>query len=171
MKTLVIYDSQFGNTGKIAQAIGSALGSEEEVEVLRVADVQPERLSGIGLLIVGSPTQRFRPTMATTAFLKGIPEDGLEGISIATFDTRFTIEEIEKSRVLPFFVRMFGYAAKPIADSLEGKGGERVMPPEGFYVVGIEGPLMEGELERAAEWAKQIQELIKSPDIRIETTP
>jgi hypothetical protein len=66
------------------------------------------------------------------------------------------MSEIEKSSVLPFFVRMFGYAAKPISDKLEGKGGEVVMPPEGFYVEGVEGPLQEGELERAADWARQI---------------
>jgi flavodoxin len=113
-------------------------------------------LTGLGLLIVGSPTQKFRPTEATTNLLKGIPENGLKGVKVAAFDTRFTMSEIEESRVLPFFVRLFGYAAKPISDRLEKKGGEVVIPPEGFYVEGIEGPLKEGELERAADWAKKI---------------
>ena len=63
---------------------------------------------------------------------------------------------IEESRVLPFFVGLFGYAAKPISDRLKKKGGELIIPPEGFFVEGIEGPLKEGELERAADWAKQI---------------
>ena len=40
--------------------------------------------------------------------------------------------------------------------ALEKKGGELVIPPEGFYVGDTEGPLLEGELERAADWAKQI---------------
>jgi flavodoxin len=156
MKALVIYDSVFGNTGKIAQAIGNALGSQEDVEIVRVSDVKPEQLTGLTLLIVGSPTRQFRPTGATTSFLKSIPKGGLKGVKVAAFDTRFTLSEIENVRILAFFVRIFGYAAKPIADRLEKKGGELVIPPEGFYVGDTEGPLLEGELERAANWAKQI---------------
>ena len=156
MKALVVYDSVFGNTGKIAQAIGNALGSQEHVEIVQVSDVKPEQLAGLTLLIVGSPTRQFSPTGATTSFLKSIPKNGLEGVKVAAFDTRFTVSEIEKVRILAFFVRIFGYAAKPIADRLEKKGGELVIPPEGFYVGDTEGPLLEGELERAANWAKQI---------------
>lgn len=156
MKALVIYDSVFGNTGKIAQAIGNALGSQEGVEIVRVSDVKPEQLTGLTLLIVGSPTRQFRPTGAITSLLKSIPKDGLRGVKVAAFDTRFTVSEIEKVRILAFFVRIFGYAAKPMADRLEKKGGELVLPPEGFYVGDTEGPLLEGELERAADWAKQI---------------
>jgi flavodoxin len=156
MKALVIFDSVFGNTGKIAQAIGNALDSHGDVEIVRVNDVKQEQLIGLTLLIVGSPTQRFRPTGATTSFLKSIPKNGLKGVKIAAFDTRFTVSKIEKIRILAFFVRIFGYAAKPIADRLEKKGGEMVIPPEGFYVVDTEGPLLESELERAANWVKQI---------------
>jgi flavodoxin len=156
MKAWVVYDSVFGNTEQIAQAIGNALGSQEDVEILRVSNVKPEQLTGLKLLIVGSPTRGFRPTAAINNLLKRIPKDGLKGVKVAAFDTRFTMSNIEESRVLPFFVKLFGYAAKPISDGLEKKGGERIIPPEGFFVEGVEGPLKEGELERAADWAKQI---------------
>jgi len=156
MKALVIYDSVFGNTEQIAQAIGNALGSQEDVEILRVSNVKPEQLTGLKLLIVGSPTRQFRPTAAINNLLKRIPKNGLKGVKVAAFDTRFTMSAIEESRVLPFFVRLFGYAAKPISDRLKKKGGELIIPPEGFFVEGVEGPLKEGELERAADWAKQI---------------
>jgi flavodoxin len=156
MKVVVVYDSVFGNTGKIAQAIGHALGSPEDVRVLQVSEVKPEQLAGLTLLVVGSPTRQFSPTGATTSFLKSIPKNGLKGVKVAAFDTRFTVSAIEEVRILAFFVRIFGYAAKPIADRLKKKGGELVIPPEGFYVADTEGPLLEGELERAAEWAKQI---------------
>ena len=156
MKAMVVYDSVFGNTGQIAQAIGQALGSPENVEILQVGNVKPEQLTGLTLLIVGSPTRQFSPTGATTSFLKNIPKNGLKGIKVAAFDTRFTVSAIERVRILAFFVKIFGYAAKPIADRLEKKGGELAIPPEGFYVGDTEGPLLEGELERAADWAKQI---------------
>ena len=156
MKAMVVYDSMYGNTEKVAQAIGDALGSPEEVKTLRVGDVKPEQLAGVTLLVVGSPTQRFSPTPATTAFLKGIPKDGLAGVKVAAFDTRITEAEIERIRILAFMVRLFGYAAEPMAKRLEQKGGAVAVPPEGFYVGGTEGPLLDGELERAVAWARQI---------------
>ncbi|MBN1220353.1 MAG: hypothetical protein JXM69_15605 [Anaerolineae bacterium] len=51
---------------------------------------------------------------------------------------------------------VLGYAAKPISDRLKKKGGELAVPPEGFYVEETEGPLLEGEFERATDWARQI---------------
>jgi flavodoxin len=156
MKAMVVYDSAYGNTEKIAQAIGQALGPAEDVETVRVGKVKPEQVAGLTLLIVGSPTQKFSPLGTITGFLKGIPNNGLQGVKVAAFDTRFPVEAIERIRILAFFVKLFGYAAKPIAKRLENKGGELAVPPEGFYVGDTEGPLLEGELERAADWAGQI---------------
>ncbi len=154
MKTLIVYDSVFGNTEQIAQAISKSIGSEERVEALRAGDMKPEHLIGLRLLIVGSPTRAFRPTKAITDFLDKIPSNGLKGVRVATFDTRISTTDVN-SRLLNILVRLFGYAAKPIADRLEKKGGSLVIPPEGFFVKDSEGPLKDGELERAADWAKQ----------------
>ncbi|MCL7454701.1 MAG: flavodoxin domain-containing protein [Anaerolineae bacterium] len=156
MKAMVVYDSQYGNTAKVAQTIGQALEGSAEVTVVKVGTVDPEQLRGLDLLVVGSPTQKFSPTGATKDFLKSIPRGALDGVRIAAFDTRFTPEEIEKVGILAFFVRLFGYAAEPMASRLQKKGGNLVAPPQWFYVAGTEGPLLEGELERAAEWATEI---------------
>jgi flavodoxin len=154
---LVIYDSYFGNTEQVAQAISQVLGSAGEIQTLRVGMLQPDQLKGLQLLVVGSPTRGFKPTEAISDLLKGLPKNHLKGTKVAAFDTRFTEEEIKSSaKFLPFMVKIFGYAAKPIADRLQEKGGELVEPPEGFYVRGTEGPLLEGELSRAAEWAQRI---------------
>ncbi|MBU1879976.1 MAG: nitric oxide synthase, partial [Chloroflexi bacterium] len=69
MKALVVYDSFFGNTEKIAQAIGAALEPQMDVEVRRVGDVRPDQLTGLTLLIGGSPTRGFRPSPATSKLL------------------------------------------------------------------------------------------------------
>ncbi|MCR4407886.1 MAG: flavodoxin family protein [Anaerolineae bacterium] len=156
MKAMVVYDSIFGNTEQIAQAIGKALGFPEDVEILRVGDVKPEQLMGLKLLIVGSPTRGFRPTPAITNLLKSVPKNALKGVKVAAFDTRIALSDVN-SPILSVFVKIFGYAAQPIADELTKKGGELTIPPEGFFVKGTEGPLKEGELERAAEWAKSIK--------------
>ena len=155
MKALVVYDSQFGNTEKIAQAISQELSSRMDIEILQVGNVKPEHLAGISFLVVGSPTQRFRQTTATTNFLKSIPKNGLESIKVAAFDTRLTEKEIGENRILAFFVSLYGYAAEPISKILQRKGGTLIVPPEGFFVEGMEGPLIQGELERASDWAKQ----------------
>ena len=146
MKVLIIYDSVFGNTEQIAQAIGNALGSQKDVEILRVSNVKPEQLMGLELLIVGSPTHGGRPTSAIQDFLNKVSEPAIRGTNVAAFDTRFSTR----------LVRIFGYAAGRIADSLKRNGGTLIVSPEGFFVKGKEGPLKEGEIERAASWAKVI---------------
>jgi flavodoxin len=159
MKTLVIYDSQFGNTQRVAQLIGEALG--DSTQVMHVADVTPQQFEGLEALIVGSPTQRFRPTLPITTSLKSLPAKSLKGVHVAAFDTRLTVDEIEGRSILSFFVRIFGYAAKDIGRLLCKKGGKLVLPPEGFYVQGMEGPLVDGEPDRAVRWGKQFEQVAK----------
>lgn len=144
MKALIVYDSVYGNTEKIAKAIGGAITGE--VKVLRVNEANPSKLKTIDLLIVGSPTQGGRPTPAIQDFLDKVSEPAIKGINVAAFDTRLSTK----------WVGIFGYAAGRIADSLKRNGGILIASPEGFFVKGKEGPLKEGELGRAASWAKAI---------------
>ncbi len=155
MKALIIYDSFFGNTEQVARSICTALGQQGAVSAIRVGEARPEQLAGLDLLIVGSPTRQFRPSPAIQAFLRTIPADQLKGVKVAAFDTRIAPEDI-KQPVLRFFVSTMGYAAPRIAKQLAAKGGEPVKAPEGFVVVNSEGPLREGELERAAGWVKSL---------------
>ena len=155
MKALVVYDLVFGNTEQVAYAIRDSLASD--CEALRVGDVKHEQLTGLEYLVVGSPTRAFNPTKAITTFLKKMPDDSLKGVKVAAFDTRLDTVNVNSS-VLNLFVKFFGYAAKPIADRLQKKGGTLVAPPEGFYVEDTEGPLRDGELERAATWTEQLIE-------------
>jgi flavodoxin I len=140
MKALVVYDSQYGNTERIAQAIGEAIGSQ----VVRVGDVSPTELKELDLVIVGSPTHGGWYTAGVKDLLEALPL--LEGLRVAAFDTRTASIW---NRLLPF-----GYAAPRIARKLEENGGNLLAQPEGFVVLGTEGPLKDGELERAAGWAR-----------------
>jgi flavodoxin len=153
MKTLVVYDSFFGNTKQVALAISDGLASEGSCETLHVSNATPEHLKGLDVLIVGSPTRAFRPTKLITDFLNSIPKDGLKGIRVAAFDTRISTADV-RSRFLSTMVGLFGYAAKPIADKLAKKGGTLIAQPEGFFVNGSEGPLKDNELKRASTWVK-----------------
>ena len=148
MKALIVYDSVYGNTEKIARAIAEAITPSNEVKILRAGEANPLELVSIDLLIVGSPTHAGRPMPATQDLLNKVPKLSLQGINVAAFDTRIPTK----------LVGVFGYAAGRIAGNLKRKGGTLIAPPEGFFVTGSKGPLKEGELDRAAGWAKGILE-------------
>lgn len=155
MKALVIYDSVFGNTERVARAIGAALGTPDEVTVLQVGAFTPDALAGVEVLFVGSPTRGFRPTPAISAFLAALAADALKGVKAAAFDTRIPLELI-KNRVFRWIVKQGGYADRLIAKALTARGPDLPIPSDGFIVLASEGPLQEGELERAAAWAQSI---------------
>ncbi len=152
MKALIVYDSYFGNTEKIAQAIADGLKSR--ATATRVGDADPDSLQDVDLLIVGSPTRAFKATPPVIQFINKIHRKGLHGIRVSAFDTRISAEDTD-SKFLKKMIKLFGYAAEPLAKKLKTKGGEVAVPPEGFFVQDTEGPLKEGELERAREWANQ----------------
>ena len=155
MKALVIYDSFFGNTEQVARAVGRGLGAPETVRVVRVGGVTAEALRGASVVVVGSPTRGFRPSGAIAKFLKGLPAGALSGARVAAFDTRISTTDVN-NRLLNMLVRRLGYAAEPIGRKLAQKGGRTAAAPEGFFVKGSEGPLKEGELERATAWGTAI---------------
>lgn len=156
MHVLIVYDSVFGNTEKITAAMASALtaslGDSAAVELLQAGQARPFQYAGSDLLVVGSPTRGFRPTEAMAALLDRLGKDALRGVRAAAFDTRFKADELD-STVTRFVVKAGGYAAARIAKRLKKAGAVLALPPEGFYVSDIEGPLKDGELERAAAWA------------------
>jgi flavodoxin len=152
MNALVIYDSVFGNTEKIAQSIAIAL----DTKAIPISQANTDQLCGLDLLVVGSPTRGFRPTEDISKMLNGLPKNHLAGVRVAAFDTRIVLATID-SKALRFLVDKGGYAASTIAKALQRKVGRLAAPPEGFLVTGEQGPLKGGELERAADWAGRLK--------------
>lgn len=154
MKSLVIFDSQFGNTQKIAEAITDSLPFSYKAKQIKADEVSLKDLTNINLLIVGSPTQGGRPKQSLQVFLDQIPSDVLHNVNVVSFDTRFLEKDLNFA--LRILVKTIGYAASKIANTLKNKGGKLIVPPEGFIVKGKSGPLAQGELERAKRWVKSI---------------
>ncbi len=152
MKALVLYDSMFGNTEKVAKAIAEGLSAT----AMRVGDAKVEDLKGLDILVVGSPVHGGRASQNMQAFIKQIPTDALNGVKVTAFDTRFEFEK--KGAGLKLIMKLVGYAAARIVKDLEKKGGMAISSPQGFLVLDKEGPLKDGELERAKKWG---QELVK----------
>ena len=141
MKVLVVYDTKYGNTEMVATAIAEAIASDAH----HVDDISTVDLVAYDLLIIGSPTHGGFPSEGVHAMIKALPD--LKNTHAAAFDTR------TKTTV-------FGYAAPKIERGLKKKGATLVAPHEGFMVMGMEGPLMEGELQRARDWAQKLNSLV-----------
>lgn len=149
MKSLVIYDSNFGNTKLIAEAIAETL----QGRAVSVNDFTNEDLPGTDLLVVGSPINAWRATPKIQAFLSNLKNAHLKKVSAAAFDTRIKI----------FFS---GNAAKRIAKALTDAGAELITPPLAFYVKDKEGPLVDGEIAKAKSWARHLWTINKNHAIK-----
>ena len=144
MKALVVYDTTYSNTEKIAKAIGGALTGD--VKVLRAAEANTADFASFDLIVIGSPTYGGRPMPSVMDLMNKISETVVKGKNVAVFDTRIPSK----------IAKLFGYAADRIAKNLKDKGANLVVPAESFYVLGKAGPLKDGELARAATWAKTL---------------
>ncbi|HXF60110.1 MAG TPA: flavodoxin domain-containing protein [Caldilineaceae bacterium] len=142
---LVVYDSKYGNTERIAQVITETLAGSSPARALHVGQVKAPDLEGVTLLVMGCPTQAWHATPAMTVFLASIPRDRLKAMAVACFDTRY-----DKPRWLT------GSAARHLAKLVKQAGGQLLTPPESFFVDRSEGPLAAGELERAEGWANSL---------------
>ena len=167
MAAVVIFESIYGNTREVANAIAAGLG--EGTLVAAVGDADEAARSETELLVVGGPTHMhgLATSMSRKMAVKGAEEDsdveldpaarserGVRdwladlggGGAAAAFDTR-----IDKSPALT------GSAARGIAKRLRRRGFTVVADPESFFVDDAEGPLADGELERAREWGASLR--------------
>ncbi|HYX51239.1 MAG TPA: flavodoxin domain-containing protein [Ktedonobacteraceae bacterium] len=148
MKILIVYDSQYGKTEHVARCIASTLSEFGDARAVRIGQIHPSEITGVDMLILGCPTQGMRQTAGMQAFIARIPRDLLSDLSIACFDTRFQGG---------FWMLS---AAPAMAKQFKTMGVELVVQPESFYVKSMkrEGPLLPGEIERAAGWAHMLSE-------------
>ena len=146
MQSMVIYDSRFGNTERIAQRIAERLQAGGPVRLIKAADASTLDALDVELLVVGGPTEGHGISPTLRSFLTQAPHGTLWGVAAAAFDTRLSWPTL-----------LSGSAARRIAKALETMGAHLVATPESFIVDGArESTLREGELERAGAWAAKI---------------
>ena len=173
MTALVVYESMYGSTKAIAEAIGEGLAPVGPVRVLEISalaaapggrTISPQ----IDLLVVGAPTHAFglsrpntRQDAATDAPNGRVISDGkglrewLAEISLPLGGTRFAAFDTKVARpALP------GSAAKGAHKALVRMGGRPVAEPRSFGVHGKNGGLVDGELQAATEWAAGLARLV-----------
>lgn len=151
MKALVLYDSKFGNTERIAEAIALALQESVPTRLSSIAEVADcaEAIEGVDLVVVGGPTQRHGISPPLRERLECLEQWAFGGMRVAVFDTR-----VRGARVVT------GSAAVRLARLLRRRGAWIVVPPASFIVGGTEGPLERGETDRAREWAFEVLQAV-----------
>lgn len=155
MKAMIVYESFYGNTRAVAEAIRNALATKMETHMVNIITMPPDFSERPELIVVGSATRGFRPCPATIEWLKSLSPFDLEGTMVAAFDTRIALPSI-KNGVVRWLVKTGGFAAADIQRGLVRSGGAVVAKATGFDVADKEGPLLDGELERAYNWGLTI---------------
>lgn len=145
MKHLVVYDTSYGNTARIAAAVAQGLGGD--AAAIEVETLHAEHLADVELLVVGSPTQSGKPTPSLQQWIESLPR---RSIRAAAFDTR--LGGTDTGWLKRLALDLVGYAAPRIAHGLAARGCILIDEPMGFIVSAGDGPLQDGELARATAW-------------------
>jgi len=152
MKGIVIFDTSYGNTRAIAEAISETLKeSEIEVDTFYVKDVKKLSAKDYNFLVLGSPTKFGTMSFAIRGFLGKVKSEEWIDKPFAAFDTE-NPENIERKE---------GSAAEKIAERLRDKQMNQLLPVLKAVVLGWKGPLQEGETERAKEYARRLATELK----------
>jgi flavodoxin len=132
----------------VAEAIGYRLKSESAVRLVGINELTVADFNDADLVVMGSPTHRMNLPEAARPVLDRLPKTLLNGKLFAAFDTSYKMS---------WWLNHFT-AGKRLSQKLRKLGGKRILPPEIFLVTGREGPLYEGEIDRAKAWAELIIE-------------
>jgi menaquinone-dependent protoporphyrinogen IX oxidase len=147
MKGIVVYDTSYGNTRKIAETIAETLKeSGMEVDAFYVKNVRKLSAKDYNFLVLGSPTKFGTMSLAMRFFLGKVKSKEWMNKPFAAFDTE-NPENIERKE---------GSAAEKIAEKLVEKQMNQLLPVLKAVVLGWKGPLQEGEIERAKEYAREL---------------
>ena len=136
-KAIVIYDTKYGNTKKVAEAIALGIEGEGiEVDLKNVSETSPAEIAKYELIVLGSPTHIGSVKKDTKKLLKGLKDLDLSHAKFAAFDTRF--KKASKG------------ATKKIETIMEKYGASKVVDGLGVEVTGMKGPL-EGKAEEKSK--------------------
>jgi nucleotide-binding universal stress UspA family protein len=164
MRALVVYESMFGNTRDVAQAIGAGLGDRMSTSVCECSAAPTTIPPDVDVLVVGAPTHAFGLPRASTRvsaqektaaplvsqglglreWLAAMSFDRAALPAVAAFDTRVKVP------------RLPGSAAAKALRQLRRAGATAAQRPRTFSVLGMTGPLAEGELAAARQWGSDL---------------
>jgi flavodoxin len=146
MNALIVFFSKFGNTKMVAEAIAVSLEARGSVRMISADELTASDMRSADIVVMGTPTHRMNLPEAVRPVLDALPSGVLRDTPVAAYDTSYKM-----SWLLARFT-----AARKLDRKLRKLGGRRVVSPESFFVEEREGPLYEGETERARAWAASL---------------
>lgn len=163
MRALVVYESMFGNTRAVAEQVKAGLETAMVVDVVAVDQAPDLDALDVDLIVVGAPTHAFGLSREATR------EDAAQRAGGATATDRavgarewlFAAHSVPAGLVAATFDTHVktppvpGRASRAAEKRLQ-RLGARVVAAESFYVRGYEGPMLDGELERARAWGETL---------------
>jgi menaquinone-dependent protoporphyrinogen IX oxidase len=154
-----IYDTSSGNTKKIAETITETLKeSGLEVDLFKVNQVKKLNAKDYSFLVIGSPTKFGTMSFAVKSFLGKVKSEEWTNKPCAAFDTE-NPENIEKSKT----ENKQWSAAEKIAEKLKENNMNQLLPVLKASVLGMKGPLVEGEIDRTKIYARELAKKLKEP--------
>jgi menaquinone-dependent protoporphyrinogen IX oxidase len=157
MKGIVVYDTSYGNTMKIAETIAETLKeSGIEVELFDVKEVKKLSSKDYNFLVIGSPTKFGTMSFAVRGFLGKVKSEEWMNKPFAAFDTE-NPENIEKARA----ENKEWSAAEKISEKLREKKMNQLLPVLKALVLDWKGPLVEGEIEKTRDYARELATKLK----------
>ncbi len=154
MKVYVIYDSKYGNSASVAESIVGGLrqASNVEVAISYAKKTTPQALKGYDVLIIGAPNHMGKPSRTITKFVDSLTDSQLDAKCFAVFDTYFQRE------------RNKGKAVRKLEKHINKRLPKLALLAEGVSVkvLGVNGPIPDGELAQAVEFGKKIADILKT---------
>ncbi|WP_166353685.1 flavodoxin family protein [Phytoactinopolyspora limicola] len=163
MRALVVYESMFGHTRSIAEAIAAGLASTMVVDIVEVNDAPTDIGPDVHLIVVGGPTHALgmsRPSTRQEAARQA--PDGLVSTGTGIREWLATLHPPTTTLAAASFdtkarrPRLPGSAAHATARRLRRLGLTMISRPQSFNVDGVTGPLTAGEEDRAREWGHEL---------------
>ncbi len=157
MKGIVIYDTTYGNTKKVAETITETLRETGILtDVFKVNEVKKLGSTEYDFFVLGSPTKFGTMSFAVKFFLGKVKTEDWMNKPFAAFDTE-NPENVERSRA----ENKEWSAGEKIAQKLAEKKMRQLLPVLKALVIGQKGPLVDGEIEHTKDFAKQISAKLK----------
>ncbi|HMG30474.1 MAG TPA: flavodoxin domain-containing protein [Jiangellaceae bacterium] len=162
MRALVVFESMFGNTQAIAEAVAAGLSSQLSVDAVEVGRASPALDEHVDLLVVGGPTHAFgmsRPRTRSSAAEQA--ETGLVSTGLGLREWLETLDCAGATIAAAFDTRV----DKPRFPGAASHGAEKRLRRRGctiaargvsFFVEGVTGPLVAGEEDRARRWGESL---------------
>lgn len=174
MRALVVYESMFGNTKRVAEAIGRGLAARVAVEVVEVGHAPTRVDDDVDLVVVGGPTHAFGLSSERTR--KSAADQAPAGVvsdstGVREWVTRMTAQQGHVA-VAAFDTHIDkkwfpGAASKRLDKMMRGRGMSSLAAPTSFYVHDTMGPLVGGELERAELFGRRLGEELLSRGLAV----